>query len=128
MRFSSSPQPSPERRGSRVAQLSENPNAVDPREARHLFLPLPRGEGWGEGERRSTNLGNGRTWQFAFLIFFAITASALAQDRLKTMPGYERFERISRESTNAFKSGALSVTWTNGGAAFEFQRDGKRFR
>src|SRR4051812_40768496 len=44
------------------------------------------------------------------------------------MPGYERFQRISRESTNAFKSGALSVTWTNGGAAFDYQKEGKRFR
>src|SRR4051812_10584150 len=53
---------------------------------------------------------------------------ALAQDRLKTMPGYERFERIGRESTNAFKSGALSVTWTNDGAAFDFPKDGTHFR
>ena len=53
---------------------------------------------------------------------------SLSQDRLKTMPGYERFQRITRASTNVFKSGALSVTWTNGGAAFDYQKDGKRFR
>jgi dipeptidyl-peptidase 4 len=57
----------------------------------------------------------------------SITSSS-AQDRLKTMPGYERFQKITRESTNAFKTGALSVTWTNGGKAFDYGREGKRFR
>jgi len=56
------------------------------------------------------------------------TLSSLGQDRLKTMPGYERFQKITRESTNAFKTGALSVTWTNGGKAFDYGREGKRFR
>src|SRR5438128_580403 len=54
--------------------------------------------------------------------------SSLAQDRLKTMPGYERYQKMSREMTNAAKLGTLSVTWKDGGKAFEFQRDGKRFR
>jgi len=70
-----------------------------------------------------------RLLPFAFLLLIAFTTMpALAQDRLKAMPGYERFQRISRESTDAFKSGALSVTWTNGGAAFDYPKDGKRFR
>src|SRR5436190_4282486 len=50
------------------------------------------------------------------------------QDRLKTMPGYERYQKMSRETTNAAKLGTLSVTWKDGGKAFELQRDGKRFR
>ena len=53
---------------------------------------------------------------------------SLAQDRLKIMPGYERFQRITRESTNVFKSGALTVTWLEGGKAFEYRKDGKQFR
>ncbi len=64
---------------------------------------------------------------FSFLALIATTA-AFAQDRLKTMPGYERFDRMSRETTNAFKSGALSVTWTNEGKAFDYRKDGKWFR
>jgi dipeptidyl-peptidase 4 len=51
-----------------------------------------------------------------------------AQDRLSAMPGYERYQRMSRASTNVFKSGALSVTWTNGGKAFDYRQDGKAFR
>jgi dipeptidyl-peptidase-4 len=52
----------------------------------------------------------------------------LAQDRLKTMPGYERYQFMSRETTNAFKSGALAVAWTNDGKAFDYRWDGKRYR
>src|SRR5438045_3353933 len=65
----------------------------------------------------------------AGLIFFAATPAAVnAQDRLKTMPGYERYQRMSRESTNAVKLGSLAVTWKDQGKAFEYQKDGKRFR
>ena len=70
--------------------------------------------------RRSISIG---------LLLLTISITSLsAQDRLKTMPGYDRFQRITRASTNAFKTGALSVTWTNGGTAFDYGRDGKRFR
>jgi dipeptidyl-peptidase-4 len=50
-----------------------------------------------------------------------------AQDRLQTMPGYQQFQRVSAESRDAVKSGALSVTWKDPGA-FEYSRDGKLFR
>ena len=33
-----------------------------------------------------------------------------AQNRLQTMPGHEQFQRVSAESRDALKSGALSVT------------------
>lgn len=64
----------------------------------------------------------------SLFVLFLTGAAAFAQDRLKTMPGYERYQRITRDSTNAFKSGALSITWTNGGKAFDYGRDGKRYR
>jgi dipeptidyl-peptidase-4 len=51
-----------------------------------------------------------------------------AQDRLKTMPGYARFERLAREIPGSVKLGTLSVTWEDGGRAFEYSRKGKRFR
>jgi dipeptidyl-peptidase-4 len=44
------------------------------------------------------------------------------------MPGYERYQRMSREVTNAVKLGALSVTWTNGSQSFDYRKDGQRFR
>ena len=54
--------------------------------------------------------------------------NAYAQDRLKALPGYEHFQKMSRLMTNAVKSGSLSVTWKDGGKAFEYQMDGRRYR
>ena len=59
--------------------------------------------------------------------------SGHAQDRLKTMPGYGRFhrlsgEKITKEIENSVKLGALSVTWAPDGCAFEYDRDGKHYR
>lgn len=56
------------------------------------------------------------------------SATSVAQDRLKTMPGYERYQKMSRVIPGAVKLGSLSVTWTNEGKAFEYQKDGKRYR
>jgi len=62
------------------------------------------------------------------LVFILSSAILLAQDRLKTMPGYERYQKLNREMSNAVKLGALSVVWTNDGKAFDYSRDGKRYR
>ena len=51
-----------------------------------------------------------------------------AQDRLKSMPGYERFEKMNKEIPGSVKMGSLSVTWLEGGSAIEYQKDDKRFR
>lgn len=57
-----------------------------------------------------------------------VPAALAAQDRVRTMPGYEQYERMSRQMTGAMKSGALTVTWLADGKGFEFVRDGKRWR
>jgi dipeptidyl-peptidase-4 len=64
----------------------------------------------------------------AFLGIVPITDSVLAQDRLKHMPGYERFQKISRERNEAVKRGSLSVTWREDGRSFDYTRGGKRYR
>jgi dipeptidyl-peptidase-4 len=51
-----------------------------------------------------------------------------AQDRLKTMPGYEQYQKINREILGSVKLGALSVVWKDGGQAFEYRKDGKAYR
>ncbi|HEY2155474.1 MAG TPA: DPP IV N-terminal domain-containing protein, partial [Isosphaeraceae bacterium] len=58
----------------------------------------------------------------------ALPSVAPAQDRLKTMPGYDRFQEMSKKATGAFKTGQLSVTWKEGGKAFEYRKDGKPYR
>lgn len=44
------------------------------------------------------------------------------------MPGYERFQEMNREISGSVKLGTLSVTWKDEGKAFEYQKDGKRWR
>jgi dipeptidyl-peptidase-4 len=51
-----------------------------------------------------------------------------AQDRLKTMPGYEQYQKMSGEILGSVKSGALWVVWRDGGQAFEYRKDGKTYR
>ena len=50
------------------------------------------------------------------------------QQRLRSMPGYEQFQKMSREIPGSVKSGALNVRWIDGGRAFEFSREGKTLR
>jgi len=58
----------------------------------------------------------------------ALTVAVGAQDRLKTMPGYEQYQRMSKEIQGAVKTGALQASWTDDGKALEFRKDGKTFR
>ena len=50
-----------------------------------------------------------------------------AQDRLKTMPGYDRYQRISAQVTGAVRSGAINGTWSPDSRTFEYALDGKRY-
>ncbi len=54
--------------------------------------------------------------------------SAAAQDRLKTMPGYDQYQKMSSQIAGSVKPGTMQVKWLDGGKAFEFRRDGKTFR
>jgi dipeptidyl-peptidase-4 len=51
-----------------------------------------------------------------------------AQDRLKTMPGYEQYQKMNREIPGSVKPGLLSVVWKDGGQAFEYRKEGKAYR
>lgn len=56
-----------------------------------------------------------------------LTATISAQDRLKLMPGYTQYDRMSREIPLAMKSGALAASWIDA-HTIEYVRDGKRYR
>jgi dipeptidyl-peptidase 4 len=60
------------------------------------------------------------------LSLLAVTSGA--QDRLKTMPGYDQYQRMSKEIPGAVKPGALTVKWQDGGKALTYQKDGKTYR
>jgi dipeptidyl-peptidase-4 len=58
----------------------------------------------------------------------ALSSSAHAQDRLRGMPGWERYESMRNEIQPSVLSGAVQVTWSEDGESFEYVRDGMRFR
>jgi dipeptidyl-peptidase 4 len=61
-------------------------------------------------------------------LIVVLSAVLLAQDRLKTMPGYEQYQKVARQIPIAVKSGSIGATWTDGGKSIEYTRDGKRYR
>ena len=51
-----------------------------------------------------------------------------AQDRLKSMPGYDQYQKNSREIPGSVKLGSISAQWKDDGSSFEYAWDGKRYR
>ncbi len=51
-----------------------------------------------------------------------------AQDRLKTMPGYDRYQKIGTRIGTSMRSGAVSGTWSPDSKSFEYVLDGKRHK
>jgi dipeptidyl-peptidase-4 len=51
-----------------------------------------------------------------------------AQDRLRSMPGYQQYQKMSEQIAGAVKPGSLTAAWSADGRSFEYTRDGKRYR
>jgi len=71
---------------------------------------------------------NSRRLWMASLVLVLFCLAASAQDRLKQLPIYSRYEKLSREISDSVKSGAISVAWSEDGSSFDFNKAGKRFR
>lgn len=66
---------------------------------------------------------------FTFLVVFILAFQiSYAQDKLKSMPGYERYQKISPQIRTSVKTGALIVKWSDDGSSFEYERDKKLYR
>ncbi|PYR54970.1 MAG: peptidase [Acidobacteria bacterium] len=78
------------------------------------------------------NVRGTRLWSGAVLpaaaAWLVWHVSVAAQDRLKSMPGYEQFQKMSREIPGSVKLGSLNVTWAPDSKTFEYAKDGKRYR
>src|SRR5688500_608115 len=62
------------------------------------------------------------------LLLSALAAIPLvAQDRLKTYPGYDRYSKLSREIPGAVRQGSVTGTWKDA-KTFEYTWDGKLYR
>ncbi|MBN7810989.1 DPP IV N-terminal domain-containing protein [Algoriphagus sp. H41] len=67
--------------------------------------------------------------QFLLAAVLAATVSlSQAQDKLKSMPGYEQYQKIAPQIYSSVKSGALSAKWSDDGSSFEYSQDGKLYR
>ena len=64
----------------------------------------------------------------AIIHFVLMPGISGAQDRLKTMPGYEQYQKMSKEIPTAVKLGALIVTWKDDAKSFEYRKEGKLYR
>jgi dipeptidyl-peptidase-4 len=71
----------------------------------------------------------------ALLALIGTVSPAFAQDRLKTMPGYERYARMQPQIATALGAaggfggrGGSSATWAADGKSVEFVQAGKRLR
>jgi dipeptidyl-peptidase-4 len=60
-------------------------------------------------------------------VVLSVPALARAQDRLRTYPGYDQYQRVSPQINGSVKSGALQVTWTDA-TSFTYLSNGKRYR
>jgi len=69
---------------------------------------------------------------FLLLVFSAGLVTPMfstAQDRLKTYPGYEHYQKMMKEMQGAAKLGILQQpAWKDGGKALEYSKDGKLWR
>ena len=63
----------------------------------------------------------------ALIALLAVPAVLAAQDRLKSMPGYEAARRIARDAPAAVTGVVSGVNWIDA-RAFEYDRDGKHYR
>ena len=70
----------------------------------------------------------GRRSAVTLMAFVALVPALRAQDRLKSYPGYEQYVQMAALRAGAVKSGSVVGTWANGGKAFDYLVDGKRYR
>ena len=62
------------------------------------------------------------------LVLWLLPLSLAAQDRLRSMPGYEAAQRVAREGRGVAADGAPAVTWLGDSEAFDYERDGSHYR
>jgi dipeptidyl-peptidase 4 len=63
-----------------------------------------------------------------FLLLLLLCCFANAQDRLQTMPRYDRYEKLRREIGGSVKRGDINPTWAEDGQSFTFAKDGKNYK
>jgi dipeptidyl-peptidase 4 len=70
----------------------------------------------------------GTALSFGLLGFALLHETTNAQDRLKTMPGYAQYQKVSAQLNGVVRSGAINGTWSADSGSVEYVLDGKRYR
>ncbi|HZS44640.1 MAG TPA: DPP IV N-terminal domain-containing protein [Blastocatellia bacterium] len=63
----------------------------------------------------------------AFGLVFQMLGVVTAQDRIKSMPGYDQYQKMSKEIPGSVKMGSLIVKWKDDGSGFDYVKDGKNY-
>ncbi|HEY3779996.1 MAG TPA: DPP IV N-terminal domain-containing protein [Fimbriimonadaceae bacterium] len=63
-----------------------------------------------------------------FLFLPLMASLALCQDRLPTMPRYDRYNNMRSEIFGSIRGGSVLVEWASNGDWFLFQKDGKEMK
>ncbi len=64
----------------------------------------------------------------AVVILAGSTSILTAQDKLKSMPGYDQYQKVAPQIRSSVVSGSLFVQWSDDGSSFEYTKDGKRYQ
>lgn len=62
-----------------------------------------------------------------FALLLSLGCNLFAQDRLKSMPGYEQYQKMRTQTFNSVKMGTLNTTWKEDGKSFDYQLNGKKY-
>ena len=62
------------------------------------------------------------------VVFFLGFTTVFAQDKLKTMPGYERYAEIAPKIRGSVKMAPTRYTWSEDSKTFEYTHDGKHMQ
>ncbi|MEX2281762.1 MAG: DPP IV N-terminal domain-containing protein [Gemmatimonadota bacterium] len=65
--------------------------------------------------------------RIALSLLLLLPIGSVAQDRLRTYPGYDQYQRMATQIQGSVRSGALNVTWVDA-TSFVYMTEGKRFR
>ena len=63
----------------------------------------------------------------ARLVVLLLPLALPAQDRLRTMPRYDRYQQLSRVIPGSVRSGAVTATWDADSRGFRYQHGGKQW-
>jgi dipeptidyl-peptidase 4 len=67
-------------------------------------------------------------WFGLAALALAIAPAGFAQSRIRTMPGYENWAKISPQISDSVKLGSITATWAEDSKSFDYAFDGKRWR